>query len=40
MVTKDEREAGVRSVDHKYDYRRNWTTRSTVTSKDIGYSFS
>ena len=26
MVTKDEREAGVRSVNHKYDYRRNWTT--------------
>ena len=40
MVTKDECEAGVRSVDHMYDYRRNWTTRSTVTSKDIGYSFS
>ena len=32
MVTKDEREAGVRSVNHKYDYRRNWTTWSTVTS--------
>ena len=40
MVTKDECEAGVRSVDHMYDYRRNWTRRSTVTSKDIGYSFS
>ena len=26
MVTKDEREAGVRSVNHKYDYRQNWTT--------------
>ena len=26
MVTKDEREAGVRSVNHKYDYRRNWKT--------------
>ena len=26
MVTKDEREAGVRSVSHKYDYRQNWTT--------------
>ena len=28
----DGREAGVRFVDHEYDYRQNWTTRSPVTN--------
>ena len=28
----NDREAGVRSVNHEYDYRPNWTTRSTVTN--------
>ena len=32
MITKsDDRAAGVRFVDHEYDYRPNWTTRSLIT---------
>ena len=32
-VTKsDNRETGVRFVNHAYDYRQNWTTRSPVTN--------
>ena len=33
VITKsDDREAGVRFVNHKYDYRLNWTTRCPVTN--------
>ena len=33
VITKsDDRVAGVRFVNHEYDYRRNWTTRSLVTN--------
>jgi len=33
VITKsDDRAAGVRFVDHGYDYRPNWTTRSLITS--------
>ena len=28
----DDREAGARFVNHDYDYRQNWTTRSPVTN--------
>ena len=28
----DEREAGVLFVNHEYDYRQNWTTRSPITN--------
>ena len=31
VITKsDDRTAGVRFVDHEYDYRLNWTTRSPI----------
>ena len=29
-MVKDDPEAGVRFVNHEYDYRLNWTTRSPV----------
>ena len=33
VITKsDDRAAGVRFVYHEYDYRQNWTTRSSVTN--------
>ena len=33
MLTKsDDRAAGVRFVNQEYDYRPNWTTRSSVTN--------
>ena len=33
VITKsDYRAAGVRFVNHEYDYRPNWTTRSLVTN--------
>ena len=33
VITKsDDRAAGVRFVYHEYDYRPNWTTRSSVTN--------
>ena len=33
LITKsDDRAAGVRFVYHEYDYRPNWTTRSSVTN--------
>ena len=28
----DDREAGIRFVNHEYDYRENWTTRIPVTN--------
>ena len=32
MITKsDDRTAGVRFVNHEYDYKQNWTTRSLMT---------
>ena len=30
LAKSDDREAGVRFVNHECDYRRNWTTRSPV----------
>ena len=31
VITKsDDRAAGVQFVDHEYDYRPNWTTRSPI----------
>ena len=33
VITKsDNRAAGVQFVDHKYDYRLNWTTQSLITN--------
>ena len=33
VITKsDDRAAGVRLVNHEYDYRPNWTTRSFITN--------
>ena len=33
VITKsDDRAAGVRFVNHEYDYRPNWTTRSFITN--------
>ena len=33
VITKsDDRAAGVRLVNHEYDLRPNWTTRSLITS--------
>ena len=33
VITKsDDRAAGVRFVNHEYDYRLNWTTRSLITN--------
>ena len=33
VTTKsDDRAAGVRFVNHEYDYRPNWTTRSLITN--------
>ena len=33
VITKsDDRAAGVRFVNHEYDYRPNWTTRSLITN--------
>ena len=33
VITKsDDRAAGVRLVNHEYDYRPNWTTRSLITN--------
>ena len=33
VITKsDDGEAGVRLVNHEYDYRQNWTTRSSITN--------
>ena len=32
-ITKsDDRAAGVQFVNHEYDYRPNWTTRSLITN--------
>ena len=34
VITKSyDCEAGVRFVNHEYDYRQNWTTRGPVTSQ-------
>ena len=46
-----DRKGGVQFVNHKYDYRQNWATPSSVTNNsklwknlkkklDIGYAFS
>ena len=32
MTKSDDREAGVRFVNHEYDYRPNWTTRSPIAN--------
>ena len=32
LTKSDDREAGVRFVNHKYDYGLNWTTRCPVTN--------
>ena len=33
VITKsDDRAAGVQFVNHEYDYRPNWTTRSLITN--------
>ena len=33
VTTKsDDREAEVRFVDHEYDFKQNWTTRSSVAN--------
>ena len=33
VITKsDDRAAGVRFINHEYDYRPNWTTRSLITN--------
>ena len=33
VITKsDDRKAGVRFVNHEYDYRPNWTTLSPITN--------
>ena len=33
VITKsDDRAAGVRFVNHEYDYMPNWTTRSLITN--------
>ena len=33
VITKlDDRAAGVRFVNHEYDYRPNWMTRSLITN--------
>ena len=32
LTKSDDREAGVRFVNHEYDYRQNWTTRSPITN--------
>ena len=31
-VESDDREAEVRFLNHKYDYRQNWTTQTPVTN--------
>ena len=33
LTKSDDREAGVRFVNHEYDYRQNWTTRSPITNQ-------
>ena len=30
LTKSEDREAGVRFVNHEYDYRQNWTTQSPV----------
>ena len=30
VITKSDRAAGVQFVNHEYDYRPNWTTRSLI----------
>ena len=41
VVTKsDDRAAGVRFVNHEYDYRQNWTTRSLMTYQSQKLQFS
>ena len=32
LTKSDNREARVRFVNHEYDYRQNWTTRSAITN--------
>ena len=40
VITKsDDRVAGVRFVDHEYDFRLNWTTRNPLSINHKNYNF-